>query len=86
MFTANTPLSAEEAVQKINGKLADRLQALSASDGSKKPAWLHGVTLASQLSLDVLDILAPGHPVISIIDTMGHAVTGYFLTQSAAAG
>lgn len=50
------------------------------------PRWQHAVMLASQISLSILDTLAPGHPGLAAVDVMGHALTGIFQQTPVIAG
>jgi hypothetical protein len=76
-------ITMRQAAQMVNSPVQELINGFafggSSTTGSR---WQHAVTLASQVSLKILDTLAPGHPAITAVDVFGHALTGILGTAT----
>lgn len=75
------PITAEEAAHYARAAVSSTLRSyaagiLSVNPLVQRPAAQHGVSLAVQIGLAVMDALAPGHPVVSVFDVLGHGLMG----------
>lgn len=74
---ASQIVSLRQAAAMVSEPLMQQLATLNLpSQQTQGTRWQHAVTIASQVSLTVLDVLAPGHPALSAVDIFGHALSG----------